>query len=654
MLPKAPKRILAVPFVPSDTLFLALLAAFFAAFLLYPMLYVLRGAFGLTGDWAWGDLLAGLTSPAYRRRLPLLFLIGLLAVAPFLTAALLARRNAPRRAIARTPFLIALATVALAFPFLMAALLENGFTFELFQLLWRNTNYRQAMVNTSFIGAAVVAISSVLALALALPVSRYRFAGKGLISALILVPMIMPPFVGAIGVHQFLTRYGSLNLLLMRLGLIDPRHPVDWLGEYPIWGVIFLEALHLYPILYLNLLAALTSLDATLEEAAQNLGARGWRLFRDVTFPLILPGYFAGAIIVFIWAFTDLGTPLIFGYREVIPVKIFDLVYESETNPVGYALVLVVLLITAAVFAVSRRATRGRYEMLGDRGGARSRERSAGLAATAGIYALIFAITAVALIPHLGVVLKSTAARWSISVLPEEYTLRYYGMVFNHPLALSSIRNSLVLSVLSTAADLALGFLIAYYLMRKRIRGRVLLDVLAMLPLALPGIILAFGYITGFAGVPILDPREGPFGGFPILPLLVIGYTVRRLPFTVRAAVAGFEQTSVTYEEASANLGAPPATTIRRISIPLIFPHLVAGGILAFAFAMLEVSESLMLAFQREHYPIAKAIYAMAGRTIDGPFIASAMGVLGMLLLVACFYGASKLLGRRLGEVFRL
>jgi len=533
-----------------------------------------------------------------------------------------------------------------------ALVIKKGLTFELFRLLWRNANYREAMLNSFGIGLAVVAATSVIALALALPMSRYRFRGKAVLSGLMLVPMILPPFVGAIGVQQFLTRYGSLNLLLMRCGLIDPHNPVDWLGEHRFWGVVLLESLHLYPILYLNVLAALANVDARLEEAAQNLGARGWRLFRDITFPLILPGYFAGAIIVFVWAFTDLGTPLIFGYREVVPVKIFDLVDEAESNPIGYALVLMVLLITVIVFVVSRWVTRGKAAIHGQDARATlapgSRERPAGPVRATVIYALMLGVTLVAVLPHVAVFLKSTAARWSISILPDEYTLRYYGLVFRHPLSLSSIRISLLLSLLSTAADLALGFLIAYYLLRKRIRGRALLDVLAMLPLALPGVILAFGYITCFAGVPLLDPRQNP------ILLLVIAYGVRRLPFTVRAAVAGFEQTSVTYEEASANLGARPATTIRRVLIPLIFPNLVAGGVLAFAFAMLEVSESLMLAMERQFYPIAKAIYTMVGRIDDGPFIASAMGMLGMALLLGCFVLASRFLGRRLGEMFRL
>jgi len=630
-----------------DLVFPALLFLFFSAFLFYPIGYVLTGALGLEKGWRWGFLALAWTDRAFRPVATKALATGEAAVAlAWAINRILVRFGSRRIVGGGKAFYGALALLPVVLPPLLAALVAKGLTFELFSLLWRSPTYKTALLNSLGIALCVVTITSVLAVALALPMSRYRFAGKATFSALMLAPLIMPPFVGAIGVRQFLTRYGSLNLLLMRLGLISQRNPIDWLGEYRFWGVVALESLHLYPILYLNVLAALTNLDATLEEAAQNLGARGWRLLRDITFPLTLPGYFAGAIIVFIWAFTDLGTPLIFGYREVLPIKIFDLVNEAESNPVGYALVLTMLLLTAAVFVVSRHLARV-SAATGGGGAPRSRERKAGPLATAAIYALAIGITSAALIPHFGVLLKSTAAQWSISILPEKYTLRYYGLVFHHPISLSSIRISLLLSILSTGADLALGFLIAYYIMRKTVRGRALLDIMAMLPLALPGIILAFGYVTCFAGVPLLDPRRNP------IILLIVGYTVRRLPFTVRAAVAGFQQTNVAYEEASANLGARPLTTMRRISIPLIFPHLVAGGILAFAFAMLEVSESLMLAFRRQYYPIAKAIYTMVGRIDDGPFIASAMGMLGMGLLLVCFIAASRFLGRRLGEVFR-
>src|SRR2546428_10951837 len=118
-------------------------------------------------------------------------------------------------------------------------------------------------------------------------------------------------------------------------------------------------------MLFLNVSAAMDSSDPAMREAAQNLGATGWRLFRTVTLPLILPGYFAGAIIVFIWSFTDLGTPLIFGYSRVIPVQIFDAVNDLNTNPIGYTLVVFVLLLTVVLFLSSKQLlARKRYEML--------------------------------------------------------------------------------------------------------------------------------------------------------------------------------------------------------------------------------------------------------------------------------------------------
>src|SRR5437879_11069943 len=178
--------------------------------------------------------------------------------------------------------------------------------------------------------------------------------------------MIMPPFVGAIGLGQLLARFGSVNLFLMDLGILSPDKPIDWLGQGGFWGIVILQVMNLYPIMFLNVSAAMANIDPSLRESAQNLGATGWRLFRTVTLPLILPGYFAGAAIVFIWAFTDLGTPLIFGFSRVVPVQIFDAVNEINTNPMGYALVVFVLVLTLALFLISKQLlARKRYEMLG-------------------------------------------------------------------------------------------------------------------------------------------------------------------------------------------------------------------------------------------------------------------------------------------------
>ena len=183
------------------------------------------------------------------------------------------------------------------------------FTVEYFSLLLASPLQRESLANSFLIATLTTLLTTLLTLPLAHWMSRFDFRGKTLLGGLLLVPMIMPPFVGAIGVRQLLARYGSLNLLLMKLGIMPAGQPVDWLGEGGFWGIILLQVLSLYPILFLNVTAAMANVDPALRDAAQNLGANGWRLFRTITLPLILPGYFAGAVIVFIWAFTDLGTP---------------------------------------------------------------------------------------------------------------------------------------------------------------------------------------------------------------------------------------------------------------------------------------------------------------------------------------------------------
>jgi len=541
-------------------------------------------------------------------------------------------------------FFILFMLYPLAHVFSHAFFTADGFSLVFIKLMFSSPNNTIILANSVNLGLAVTLITTLLSLPLALLLVRYQFRGKALLNGLILIPMVLPPFVGAIGMRQLMARFGSVNLLLLHLGIIE--QPIDWLGGGTFWGVVILESLHLYPIMYLNLAAALANVDPSLEEAAKNMGANGFRLFMTVTFPLMLPGYFAGAIIVFIWSFTDLGTPLVFEYREVIAVQIFNMVTDLHQNPMGYAFVVVVIVLTLFFFYLSKRILGGgRYEMLG-RGHVTSAARPASTAITFLAYAFVLAVSALALIPHLGVLLTSLAKRWFLSVLPSEYTWQFYQAVFSHDLALLSIKNSLLLSSISTLIDIVLGVTIAYLLARKRVPGRNVLDALAMLPLALPGLVLAFGYVAAFSATP-LDARTNP------VPLLVIAYAVRRLPYMVRAAYAGFQQTSVALEEASINLGASPLRTLFQITLPLVFANLIAGAVLSFSFAMLEVSDSLILAAKEPYYPITKAIYALLQRIADGPYIASALGMLGLLLLALSLFIAGRFFGRRMGELFR-
>jgi len=521
----------------------------------------------------------------------------------------------------------------------------GSFSLAFFRDILSNPVTREAIRNSFVLGIVTTFFTAALSIPLAFVTVRYRFPGKALLTGLLLVPMIMPPFVGAIGMKQLLARFGSLNLLLMDGGLISA--PIDWLGSYRFWGVVILEVLHLYPIMYLNVAAALANIDPTLEEAATNLGSSGWRQFRRITLPLMTPGLFAGCIIVFIWAFTDLGTPLVFQYRRVIPVQIFDRVNDLNNNPEGYALVVLVIVMTLVMFLASKRLFgRKGYETLG-KGGAAATEKDASALGKIAIVAFLLGVVALACLPHLAVVLTSLREKWFMTVLPESYTLAHYAGALGHQFTLPSIRNSIFYSSLSTIVDLVLGVAIAYVLVRKRFRGADVLDAVVMLPLAIPGLVLAFGYIAAFSGTP-LNPRENPVA------LLVIAYAVRRLPYMVRAAYAGFQQINVTLEEAAVNLGSTTFRSLRRITLPLISANLIAGGILAFSFAMLEVSDSLVLAIKEQFFPITKAIYQLLARIEDGPYIASALGVWAMVFLALSLVTAGVLLGRRMGQLFRV
>ncbi len=533
----------------------------------------------------------------------------------------------------------------IAYVFSQAFYVNGRFSVTFFKLIFTNPLERQSVVNSVILGVVVTVATTLLSLPLSYFLVRYSFRGRSLLQGLILVPMVMPPFVGAIGMKQLFARFGSVNLILMKLNIIDQQSAINWFGS-GFWGVVFLEVLHLYPIMYLNIAAALANIDPCLEEAAESMGAGKFRLFRTVTMPLMLPGYFAGAIIVFIWALTDLGTPLIFEYRKVISIRIYDKVADLNANPMGFALVVMVIVMTLVFFYLSKKfmGTK-RYEMM-SRGHVDIKERRVGPIATVFIYIFVLGIIGIAVLPHISVAFLSVADRWSRTILPGDFTTAQYGKIFSHSLTMPSIKNSMFYSFLSTIVDMILGIMIAYMLSRTRIPGKNILDATAMLPLALPGIVLAFGYVGCFSGT-FLNPRNNPIF------LLVVIYAVRRLPYMVRAAYAGFQQTSIALEEASQSLGETPMRTMRKITFPLIIANLVAGGILCFSFAMLEVGSGLILAMNEKFYPITKAIYVLFNRIEDGAYIASAMGMLGMALLIVSLVMAGRFLGKRMGELFR-
>src|SRR3954447_12755149 len=236
---------------------------------------------------------------------------------------------------------------------------DGGFTFGYVGAIFQDAALVEGLLNSAKIALGTTTLCLLISIPLAMLSVRFTFPGKGIMSGLLLVPLILPPFVGAIGMQQILGRFGALTAICQDLGIVAHGTPINWFGGARIWGVILVESLSLYPILYLNVTAALANLDPAMEQAAANLGAGRWRIFWKVTLPMMRPGLFAGGTIVLIWSFTELGTPLMFDFYRVTPVQIFQRITQVSGNPTPYALT-VVMLVTSVLLYVLGKLVLGR------------------------------------------------------------------------------------------------------------------------------------------------------------------------------------------------------------------------------------------------------------------------------------------------------
>jgi iron(III) transport system permease protein len=532
---------------------------------------------------------------------------------------------------------------------------DGHFTFEYVSLIFQDPRLVRGMFNAIAIASIVTLLCLVIALPLAVLSVRYDFTGRGFLAGMMLAPLVLPPFVGAIGVRLLLGRLGPLTVLLGMGGGAG----FDWLGRYRAAGIILVEALHLYPILLLNLQASVANIDPSLEHAAANLGASRWTVFRRVTLPLIRPGIFAGCTLTVIWSFTELGTPLMFGFNTITPVQIFEQITDVADNPLPFALVVVTLAVAVTLYLTGKVFLGRSYDSATTKASVASAPRKLAGWRAAGACLPFVMVLVMALLPHVSVILTSLSApgEWYRSLIPREFTLAHYHAALTDDLAIPSVTNSAIYASLATGVALVVGLGVGIIAVRSRLPDRGFIDALAMLPLAIPGIVLAFGYLAISVGLKQKYQQRLPLWlnvqEMPVV-FLVVAYATRRLPYIVRSIAAGLQQTPVDLELAAANLGAGRMAVLGRITLPLIFANLIAGALLAFAFALLEVSDSIILAQKEAYYPITRAILELSQRLGNGIYIASALGVWAMVLLTITLLAANRLLGRKMGAVFRV
>lgn len=527
--------------------------------------------------------------------------------------------------------------------------LEQGLNPSILAEVLRTRLYMEGLRNAFAVSAVTTFFVFLIALPLAILYDKYEFPGKAFCPVLMMTPMILPPFVGALGFQQLLGHYGVLNSILAALGF----GPADFLGgSGRFWSICVMEALHLYPILYLNLITSLGNIDPTLNDAAKNLGISPARRFFRITLPLLRPGIFAGGSIVLIWSFTELGTPLMFGFNTITPVQIFNGINELGSNPSAYTLVLIMLAVSSLLYLGGRVLLGGSADTNAVKGmtGSQARQISGWKKFLPG--AAFWGFTAIAALPHITLILTAGSESWYRTILPLRYSLMHFRDALSDALVVPSIVNSLEYSLIATLIACVVGLASAWLTLRSRMRFSSVFDLFAMLPLMIPGLVIAVGFLGMSIRYSWAKALFDPIGN-PVL-LIACAYAIRRVPYVLRAAASGLEQTPAELEYAARNAGCSAFGAFRRITIPLIAANLVVGALFAFSFSMLEVSDSLILAQKSIFYPITKAIYELANYLGNGPYIAAAFGVWAMLFLASTLAAAGILLGRKLGSIFKL
>lgn len=505
------------------------------------------------------------------------------------------------------------------------------------------------LLNSLLNALVVTVVATVLGVVVAFVIARYSFPGKELLRILSMIPLFVTPFVNSYVVKILFSEYGPISMITSKLFGWSVR--VDGLV-----GVALAQIISFYPIVYLNAYSAFLNVDPSTEEQGENLGAKGFLLFRTVTFPLALPGIVAGAIIVYIFSLEDVGAPLIFQEWNLMSAQIFKgfVTQTGIVSPESAALGLVMLFIAVLGFLAIRNYVGMRsYAMISRGGRLVSRQRPAGPLALAAIYLLVVPFVLVTVFPQIGVFLLA------FNVMPPRgfslslagFTLDYFEKLFLDPGIFTYIRNTLIYATISVLVAVVLAIMVGYSVSRVKVSWLSnVLDTLATIPLAIPGLVIALGYYyfftTFFAGTP-LDPAS--IGAFQAWVVLVVAYSIRKLPYVVRSVFAGFQQVHEGLEEAALNLGASRSKVIFGVVLPYIISYVFSGAVLGFIYMATEVSTSITIGnFNPSQAPMTYYMMNVyKGGSPVGVQVAAAMGVLLILIQLVAILIVVKIFKQR-------
>jgi iron(III) transport system permease protein len=524
------------------------------------------------------------------------------------------------------PALAALVVLFVAYPLVellaRSVLADGRLSFAPLARVIGETYNRQAIYNTLLLGATVAVLGTMLATLYAYAMTRVAIPGKAVWHFLALLPTISPPILMAL----------SLILLYGRRGLVT--HEIFGLQTtvlYGYWGLVAAQVLSYFPFAYLLLLNLFRGLDASLEEAAATMGAHAGKVLATVSLPLLVPGLASAAMLLIGYSFADLGNPLLLGGDfPVLSSQIYLAIIGQYDIPRGAALAVILLLPAVLLFFAQKHlAARTAHASVGGRGSVRH-PQVRHPAVKAGALFVCGGMSLVIMMQYATVLAGATTRLFGIN---NELTLRHFAAVLTS--SRSALIDTIGLGATASVFSAVVGLFIAYFVARSRAFGRGALDLTASLPLAIPGTVLGLGFALAFNHKPLILTGTAF--------IIVMAFSMRALPYSIRSGVAALEQLHWSLDEASTNLGATREQTLWRVLLPLVRPAVVAGMIFTFTRSVTTLSAVIFVV--SPHWSlVTPTILSQMDRGDLGE--AAALSVILVVLVLVVIHGAPRLIGR--------
>ncbi|MER3524819.1 MAG: iron ABC transporter permease [Ignavibacteria bacterium] len=517
---------------------------------------------------------------------------------------------------------------------------DREVSFEVYRRLLDPSNHSsmEAAVNTVLVSLLSVVGSGIGGVILAVTCTQLTFPLRRTLSKLAVLPVALPPLVGVIA---FLFVFGESGILprLLRLAFGFATLPLS-LDGMPAIVTVHAYAFSVY--FYLFVSTALERLDASVLEAAESFGASRFAIMRKIVLPELKPALLGASILTFMSSMASFSAPLLFaGEKRFLTLEMFNAKLNGELD-VAAGLAVMLTLLSVAFYVLLHALTTEPLGAASTKGAARMGRLSFSRGTRVVLLTLAVTIVVVEMLPLIVIVLISFTREgsWTWQILPTAYTIENYIKLFSDDAVFQPIVNSLEMSALATAASILVGVGIAYLLTKGSLRRwRVVLEIPATLPYAVPGTVIAVSLILAYNRSTIFTGGTILVGTFIILPL---AYFIRMFPFVVRSATASLAQVDDALLEAGEACGAGPFRRFRRILLPLIQPGIVSGGMLVMITALGEFVSSILL-YTYANRPIAVEIFAQLRMYNFGA--AAAYSVL-LLVLILLLVGAAQRIAR--------